>query len=186
MIQLDSKAILYMLTGVFNLNWDSTEERLKLQKTIYLLQIYGLKLDYGFSWYKYGPHSRDLVTEAYQVLRTEKAKYKHETKSWKFSENSLLRFERFKQICTDVLNDPIKLELVASVDFAHKIFFPKEEEKEFIEEFKRKKHKLFNDARIDDSMIKKALDISNNLRKENKGRPARCRDAKAGRRAGQG
>jgi len=51
--------------GSFGLG--SFEERLLLQKRIYLLQAFRLYLGYKFSWYIHGPYSPDLTRDAYQI-----------------------------------------------------------------------------------------------------------------------
>jgi len=163
-MQVDAKGILYKLTKKFDLKRDETQDRLKLQKTIYLLQAFGLQLGYGFSWYKYGPYSQDLVQDAYTVLRSEEYKYKTDTSSWKFSKSSLEKFEKFKEICSDILRDTDKLEMAASVDFVRKTWYPDVKETEFVKLFKDRKKQLFSGKTINDSMIIDAFNISKKLR----------------------
>ena len=43
----------------------SFEERLVLQKAVYLAQQLGVHLGYHFSWYLRGPYSKDLTADAY-------------------------------------------------------------------------------------------------------------------------
>ena len=87
-----------MVIDEFGLKRNSTEDRLKLQKTIYLLEIHGLQLGYGFSWYKYGPYSQDLVYDAYTVLRSEKDTYKGKVKDLKWGTNTEEKFAEFREI----------------------------------------------------------------------------------------
>ncbi len=47
---------------------ESFENRLILQKAIYLLQFIGMDLNYDFSWYLYGPYSPELAAEAFAIL----------------------------------------------------------------------------------------------------------------------
>ena len=163
-MQVDAKAVLYMVTKEFGLERDTTKDRLILQKTIYLLQAHGLQLGYGFSWYKYGPYSQDLVQDAYAVLRSEEYKFKNETSSWNFSPNSLQEFEKFKGICGDLLGDAASLELLASVDFVKQTWCPKASKQEFITKFRQSKKQLFGRIPITDAMINKALGICKKLR----------------------
>ena len=46
----------------------SIDDRILLQKKIYLAQDIGLSLGYGYSWYIHGPYSTDLTTVAYQIV----------------------------------------------------------------------------------------------------------------------
>ncbi len=48
-------------------NMRDFENRLKLQKIIYILQDRGLNLGYTFDYYLYGPYSTDLTRSAFQV-----------------------------------------------------------------------------------------------------------------------
>ena len=47
---------------------DSFDERLILQKTIYLLQQMGIHLGYRFSWYLRGLYSRELTADVFASL----------------------------------------------------------------------------------------------------------------------
>lgn len=164
-MQIDNKTILYKVAEEFNLKRGSTEERLELQKTIYLLQAYGLKLGYGFSWYRYGPYSQDLVYDAYTVLDSEKNKYGQAASTWSFSESCLKKFEEFKQICSSILRSAEDLELAASVDFLRNTWHPDAQRSEMPGLLRRHKTRFFNRKPIsDDNMIYKAFDMCTRLR----------------------
>lgn len=47
---------------------ESINDRILLQKKIYLAQDIGLPLGYGYSWYIHGPYSPDLTAVAYQIV----------------------------------------------------------------------------------------------------------------------
>lgn len=47
---------------------ESINDRILLQKKIFLAQDIGLPLGYGYSWYIHGPYSSDLTAVAYQVI----------------------------------------------------------------------------------------------------------------------
>lgn len=163
-MQVDTRTILYKVAKVFDLKRGSTEERLKLQKTVYLLQAYGLRLGYGFSWYRYGPYSQDLVYDAYTVLASESERYEEESSSWQFSGNTIERFDSFKEICGNVLSDPKKLELAASVDFVRKTWHNGATRSEMPSLFKTHKQRYFNGDPIKDSEIKVAFDLIGRLK----------------------
>ena len=46
---------------------DTLEERVTLQKAIYLAQAAGVPLHYRYSWYIKGPYSRDLTRDYYAL-----------------------------------------------------------------------------------------------------------------------
>ena len=47
---------------------ETINDRILLQKKIYLAQDIGLSLGYGYSWYIHGPYSTDLTAVAYQII----------------------------------------------------------------------------------------------------------------------
>ncbi|MCH5279620.1 MAG: hypothetical protein J1E60_07530 [Christensenellaceae bacterium] len=47
---------------------ETINDRILLQKKVYLAQDIGLPLGYGYSWYIYGPYSPDLTAVAYQII----------------------------------------------------------------------------------------------------------------------
>lgn len=164
-MQIDNRTILYKLAEEFDLKRDSTEERLKLQKTIYLLQAYGLKLGYGFSWYRYGPYSQDLVYDAYTVLGPERPKYEQAASTWSFSQSCLQRFNEFKKICADILQSPEHLELVASVDFLRNTWYPDAQRSQMPGLLRTHKTRFFDGQPIsDEDMIYQAFDMCTRLR----------------------
>lgn len=163
-MSVDVKTILYMVAKEFGLNRNNTEDRLKLQKTIYLLQANGLRLGYGFSWYKYGPYSQDLVYDAHTVLGAERDRYEEDTSSLVFNENSRNRFARFKEICSGILDDVEKLELAASVDFVRRTWYPEATGDELARQLKQHKKQLYHRTWITDQMIGEAVGICDELR----------------------
>lgn len=51
------------------------QDRLKMQKAIYLLHALGVSVgDYNFSWYKHGPYSQKLLDDMYQSKNTSSEK----------------------------------------------------------------------------------------------------------------
>lgn len=45
----------------------TVDERILLQKKVYIAQELGLPLGFGYSWYLHGPYSRDLTTATYEI-----------------------------------------------------------------------------------------------------------------------
>jgi uncharacterized protein YwgA len=50
-----------------NFSMSEFDDRLKLQKTIYLLQLSGIYLGYNFSWYLRGPYCSLLTTNGFEL-----------------------------------------------------------------------------------------------------------------------
>ena len=44
------------------------QDRILLQKKIFLAQDIGVPLKYGFCWYLHGPYSTDLTEDVYQII----------------------------------------------------------------------------------------------------------------------
>ncbi len=49
------------------LELDTFEQRLTIQKKLYLTQLTGLDLAYRFGWYLHGPYSRELTRDAFRL-----------------------------------------------------------------------------------------------------------------------
>jgi len=103
---------------------ETFEDRLILQKRIYLIQAFGLYLGYNFSWYIHGPYSPDLTRDAYKLdaiyelvpeLKFEKSKY-----------NST--FEKYIEFLDDRSDDGDWLEQLACTHFLKQIYPDKHRE----------------------------------------------------------
>jgi hypothetical protein len=64
-LKLASIFLLSQELGGFNK--DTLEDRIFIQKAIYLIQLLGVDLRYRFSWYHRGPFSFDLSDVVYQI-----------------------------------------------------------------------------------------------------------------------
>lgn len=58
---------------------ETINDRILLQKKIYLAQDIGLPLGYGYSWYIHGPYSTDLTAVAYQIIPEGKTSIENNT-----------------------------------------------------------------------------------------------------------
>jgi len=95
----------------------SFDERLALQKTIYLAQQVGVPLGYQFSWYLRGPYSKDLTSDAYAGLGTQTPE------GWNLGPSAGAKLERFRPFINSVRLQPNpvrELEKLASVLFVIK------------------------------------------------------------------
>ncbi len=164
-MEIDARAVLYMVAKQFGLKRGSFGERLRLQKVVYLLQGFGVQLGYGFGWYKYGPYSQDLVSDAYTVLGSRKSEYQRAAKEggWEFNGETKAKFEQFKQLCGEFLDSPEKAELLASVRFVRNMWCPDVDKGAFVEEFLRRKPRLCNDEPAERADIAKAFEVCTKL-----------------------
>ncbi len=165
-MEIDARAVLYMVAREFQLKRDSFGERLKLQKVVYLLQAFGVQLGYGFGWYKYGPYSQDLVSDAYAVLGSRKSEYERAASEgeWKFSPETLAKFREFKKICGLFLDSPEKAELLASVRFVKNVWCSHLDDKsEFSTEFLKHKPRLCNGELTKREDVEEAFEVCRRL-----------------------
>ena len=164
---MDAGIVLYKLAKEFGLSRGTTEERLRLQKTIYLLQASGFRIGYGFSWYRYGPYSQELVYDSYRALYAERDKWAEETNDVNFSEETQKKLGRFKKVLGPKLSDTKQLELLASADFVRRTWLSEGAgEDEVVAEFKRHKTRSYDGQPITDAEIKAAKTTLDQLKQD--------------------
>lgn len=104
--------------GVERIDMSEFDNRLKYQKIVYLLQsLTGLSLGYGFNWYLKGPYSSPLAHTLY-FIQDNPTVYE-ESKDIKFNQNKevMNELEKFKEKLGDCFNDPLYLEILASLRY---------------------------------------------------------------------
>ncbi|MGL6075072.1 MAG: hypothetical protein ACRC8S_13010 [Fimbriiglobus sp.] len=104
------------------LSVNSFDERLILQKAVYLIQSAGIRLDYRFRWYLRGPYSPDMTADAFGIIN-EGQTAKEELKSWKLDEKSSQIAEKLRSLLqrsNEATESQAKrLELLASTLFLY-------------------------------------------------------------------
>ena len=90
-------------------------DRLKLQKLVYLLKHKDMNLGYSFNLYLYGPYSRSLTKDAYQMDQFKEFRDINKVKP--ASEDQKTKFERFLEKIEEHKNDDKWLEIVSSYFF---------------------------------------------------------------------
>jgi len=113
-----------LLKRIGNYDMSSLEGRLILQKTIYLLQVFGLNLGYNFSWYIRGPYSTELTKDGFNLIEI----YDGLCQRRFVAENAERRFKEYLEFLGERKNDSDWLELLASVHFLKKSYPSKDEE----------------------------------------------------------
>jgi len=106
----DLERLNFFYEGIFrtDINMDSFENRIRLQKLIYILISYKIHFKYNFSWYVKGPYSSDLANDGFcfmETLQTKTAEYHPTT----------LELKVVRKICnaSKILTDSSNAELVA-------------------------------------------------------------------------
>jgi uncharacterized protein YwgA len=96
----------------------SFEARLIFQKTIYLLQAFGLYLGFDFSWYLRGPYSPLLAHYGYEIAKTNKP-----IPVVKFADpQSEKKFEEFLEFLGSEKENAGRLEILASIHMQRKLY----------------------------------------------------------------
>lgn len=162
-MKLSNSDVLYKVAEKFGLKRNSTENRLVLQKTIYLLQAYGLRLGYGFSWYRYGPYSQDLVYDAYDALANEHDEHCSRAESWNFSNATKEKFTEFQEQFGVALRDPHKLELTASVHFLRRTWYPDATCEDMPKLLSKHKTQYRDGVKIEDAHVDEAFGLCEKL-----------------------
>jgi hypothetical protein len=93
------------------LRLDTFDDRLKLQKTIYLAQISRINLGYHFHWYLRGPYCPALTDDAFAILSQPADRFR----GWELDRQSRGRLARVKKLTAEA--SPRWLELLASAHY---------------------------------------------------------------------
>jgi hypothetical protein len=97
---------------------DTFEDRLIVQKAVYLVQVASVHLGYYHCWYLRGPYCRELADDAFAVA-SDFRMGSDEVEGWALDVRSLNRLKRFRPLIEDGDRKELarKLELLASVHF---------------------------------------------------------------------
>jgi uncharacterized protein YwgA len=111
--------------GEFSL--ESFGGRLTLQKTVYLLQAFGIFLGYNFNWYLYGPYSPSLTRDAFDIGPT-----LNKFEPIRFADRKVeATFDEFLSFISEKKDIPDWLELVASIHMLRQMYPEKSKEEIF-------------------------------------------------------
>jgi len=94
------------------------EDRLIMQKAVYLAQAAGVNLGYYYHWYLHGPYSPSLTRDEFAIAMDISAGL-DESKSWRLDDESSKQLEKMRDIFAEPKRSKLarKLELWASVHF---------------------------------------------------------------------
>jgi len=94
------------------------EDRLILQKALYLAQVAGVNLGYYYYWYLHGPYSPSLTRDEY-AIGFEISQDIDDSEGWKLDDESSERLKKLQNLIPKSDRPELrrKLELLASVHF---------------------------------------------------------------------
>ena len=106
-----------ILQNIDNFDTTTFKGRLTLQKTIYLLQVFGLYIGYNFSWYLRGPYCSRLARNGFELENI----YENIHQGSFEKKSSQKRFQEFLKFMANKKNEPDRIEILASIHFLKKI-----------------------------------------------------------------
>jgi hypothetical protein len=94
------------------------EDRLILQKAVYLMQAAGVHLGHYYQWYLHGPYSPSLTRDVYAVS-TDLTQGLDDSRGWTLDQHSMSVLERLRGLVRTENRSQLarKLELLASIHF---------------------------------------------------------------------
>ena len=107
-----------VLKNIDNFDMESFSGRLTLQKTIYMLQAFGLYLGYEFTWYLRGPYCSRLARNGFELQET----YESVPRGLFEEKNLQMRFGEFLDFMEDKKRDPDRIEILASIHFLKSLY----------------------------------------------------------------
>ena len=112
------------------------DDRLKLQKIVYLMQVKGFNLEINYSWYLYGPYSAELTKLGFQMQDFEKT-----TKVSFAEEEQEKKYQQFLEKIEPYKNNTFWLEMATSIHLLKKTY-PKKTKEEIIQNICEKREQL--------------------------------------------
>ena len=102
----------------FEFSMQAFDDRLRLQKFIYLMQAFDVYLGYDFSWYLRGPYCTRLATCGFALDDGVYRRIPEHTRATGFAREAVQhRFEKFREYIKSHENDAKFLEIAASLHY---------------------------------------------------------------------
>jgi len=89
---------------------ETLNDRIKLQKIVYLAEVFGINLDFNFTWYTHGPYSSPLTMVMYNKTKGDYSNFKQIPSYEK-------KITALKKLLGNDLESIDKLELVTSLHY---------------------------------------------------------------------
>ena|SRR5436309_2788082 len=131
-------------------------ERKRLQKTIYLLQEFGVDLGYRFGWYISGPYSSELANDAFMLAAINQVEGNSGGNVRQLDQLASERMKALKTFLGSDINSPETLELLASLHFLQTKAFTQDRSKEGIIKTLRERKPQFTELMIENAWARLA------------------------------
>ncbi|NPE27576.1 hypothetical protein HNV12_06250 [Methanococcoides sp. SA1] len=99
------------------------DDRLRLQKIIYLLQSSGMSLGYGYSWYVKGPYSSPLAHDLFKIESSFEIYENNAEIKFKNEEVIRNKLDSFRIYLGDDITNASYLEVLASIHYINEATF---------------------------------------------------------------
>lgn len=129
--RLDHCDLAAIMKDIGNFDMGSFEGRLSFQKTVYLLQAFGVYLGYDFGWYIHGTYCPALTRDGFAIRGIVKKIPKINLHF--ASEETQQSYVKFKEFIEDDKNDPALLEIGASICYLSQLKLKKDELLDLVE-----------------------------------------------------
>jgi uncharacterized protein YwgA len=128
---------------------DTFNDRMALQKTIYLCQAAGVHLGYRYNWYLRGPYSSELTRDAFALQANQNSGF-DETAGWNLDQESIRKLEKTKLLWQgkSEAERPRWLELLASVLFLKRSYAGRNKDGAGLRDILVKNEKYFSEDEI--------------------------------------
>ncbi len=123
---------------------DTFEDRLRMQKLVYLAKSFGVKLDYGYNWYLHGPYSRELTRDLYEITQNRSVAEEP------LSQNETRKIDQLKSFLGKDSESPDRLELLASIQYLKDVGKSVDASDQEILQVLREKKRYFSEQEIQD------------------------------------
>ena len=122
-----------VLKNIDNFDMSTFNGRLILQKTVYLMQSFGIYVGYDFSWYLRGPYSTKLARNGFALQEV----YGNLPTGYFAEKEVQEKFRKFLNFIKNKKTNADQLEILASIHFLKKVY-PTMKKPEIIEKVKKK------------------------------------------------
>ena len=107
-----------LLKDINNFDMDTFDGRLRFQKTMHLLQSFGIGRGYRFTWYYHGMYCPALTKDGFE-LKNVIQKIPDITPKFQ-NGNDQISYDSFKEFMSDKKDNPDLLEIASTICFLHK------------------------------------------------------------------
>ncbi|MCD4845084.1 MAG: hypothetical protein K8R25_11425 [Methanosarcinales archaeon] len=99
------------------------DNRIRLQKIIYLLQSSGMSMGYGYNWYVKGPYSSPLTHDLYEIAESTEIYENNENIKFKDHEKIVSNLEKFRVFLGEYADNVKYLEVFTSIHYINEAMF---------------------------------------------------------------